>query len=218
MKPKLVIWGASGHAMVVAGIIRLRDEYELLGFVDDVNPERQGSEFCNAKILGGMDCLERFHEQGIHSLILGFGNNLARLRLSSIVVNAGYQLVSAIHPKAVVAASAVIGKGTVINAGAVIDPDVQIGENVLIGACVTVGHGCRLWNASRIGGGGNLAGRVTIGEATWVGTGVVVKDRIRIGQRTLIGAGAVVVRDIPDGVVAYGNPARVMRIATEKDY
>jgi PglD N-terminal domain len=43
MRPKIVIWGAGGHALVVADIIRLRDDYELVGFLDDVNPERAGT-------------------------------------------------------------------------------------------------------------------------------------------------------------------------------
>jgi acetyltransferase-like isoleucine patch superfamily enzyme len=56
-----------------------------------------------------------------------------------------------------------------------------------------------------------LAARVRVGELAWIGVGATVSDGRAIGKRALIGAGAVVVRDIPDDVVAYGVPARVIR-------
>jgi acetyltransferase-like isoleucine patch superfamily enzyme len=69
----------------------------------------------------------------------------------------------------------------------------------------------------RINPGANVSGNVKIGRATVIGTGAVIKDRIQIGANALIGAGATVVRDIPDNVVAFGNPARVMRMITPDD-
>lgn len=52
----------------------------------------------------------------------------------------------------------------------------------------------------------NLCGNVTVGEGTMVGVGTVVIPGIKIGKWCTIGAGSVVIRDIPDGVTAYGNP------------
>ena len=45
MKQGLVIWGASGHALVVADIIRLVNAYQIIGMIDDMNPERAGFVF-----------------------------------------------------------------------------------------------------------------------------------------------------------------------------
>lgn len=56
------------------------------------------------------------------------------------------------------------------------------------------------------------AGRpVTIGDDVWVGGGAIILPGVTIGSRTVIGAGSVVTRDIPDDVVAAGNPCRVLR-------
>ena len=56
------------------------------------------------------------------------------------------------------------------------------------------------------------AGRpVTIGEDVWVGGGAIILPGVTIGSRTVIGAGSVVTRDIPDDVIAAGNPCRVIR-------
>jgi len=56
---------------------------------------------------------------------------------------------------------------------------------------------------------------VEIGSDVWVGGGALILPGVRIGSRTVIGAGSVVTRDIPDGVLAAGNPCRVIREITE---
>jgi maltose O-acetyltransferase len=52
---------------------------------------------------------------------------------------------------------------------------------------------------------------ITIGDNVWLGGGVIVCPGVTIGDDTVVGAGAVVTRDLPAGVVAVGNPARVLR-------
>jgi maltose O-acetyltransferase len=61
--------------------------------------------------------------------------------------------------------------------------------------------------------GRELARPITIGPRAWIGAGTIVCPGVTIGADTTIGAGSVVVRDVPDGVVAAGNPCRVIRLA-----
>ena len=58
---------------------------------------------------------------------------------------------------------------------------------------------------------------VHIGKNCWLGAGVIVMPGVTIGDNTVIGAGSVVTRDIPSGVVAVGNPCRVLRRVGEHD-
>jgi len=58
---------------------------------------------------------------------------------------------------------------------------------------------------------------VVIGSDVWVGGGSIILPGVTIGSRTVIGAGSVVTKDIPDDVVAVGNPCRVLRQITEDD-
>ena len=58
---------------------------------------------------------------------------------------------------------------------------------------------------------------VTIADGVWLAAGVLVCPGVSIGENTVVGAGAVVTRSLPAGVVAYGNPARVIREITDED-
>jgi UDP-N-acetylbacillosamine N-acetyltransferase len=208
---KIVIWGASGHARVVADIIRLNREYEIVGFLDNVNPQQHLTAFCGAQILGGDDQLVQLREQGVNYLIFGFGNCEARLKLAELVKSKGFQLASAIHPSAIIASDVIIKPGTVVAAGAVINTGSLIGENVIINTSSSVDHECSIGDGAHICPGAHLAGQVRVGRGTWVGIGTTIIDHVSIGSGSLIGAGAVVVKDLPDNVVAYGNPAKVRR-------
>jgi maltose O-acetyltransferase len=59
---------------------------------------------------------------------------------------------------------------------------------------------------------------ITIGDNVWLGGGAIVCPGVSIGDDSVVGAGAVVTRDLPAGVVAYGNPARVQREIDERDH
>ena len=58
---------------------------------------------------------------------------------------------------------------------------------------------------------------VTIGDNVWIGGNTVIMPGVHIGSNTVIGAGSVVTKDIPDWVVAVGNPCRVIKQITEED-
>lgn len=59
---------------------------------------------------------------------------------------------------------------------------------------------------------------ITIGDNVWLGGGVIVCPGVTIGENTVVGAGSVVTRDLPAGVLAVGNPARVVRELTDDDF
>jgi acetyltransferase-like isoleucine patch superfamily enzyme len=58
---------------------------------------------------------------------------------------------------------------------------------------------------------------VEIGENVWICGGVTITGGVRFGSNSIIGAGSVVIRDIPDNVLAAGNPARIIREITDED-
>lgn len=58
---------------------------------------------------------------------------------------------------------------------------------------------------------------ITVGDNVWLGAGVIVNPGVTIGSNVVIGSGSVVTRDIPDNVMAVGNPCRILRDITEQD-
>ena len=94
---------------------------------------------------------------------------------------------------------------------------VEIGENVLFGPRVgiyTAGHPI---DAQIRDTGLEFGKPVKIGNSVWVGGSTVINPGVTIGNNVVIGSGSVVTKDIPDNVVAVGNPCRVLRTITDED-
>ncbi|MDB6059015.1 MAG: acyltransferase, left-handed parallel beta-helix (hexapeptide repeat) family, partial [Verrucomicrobiales bacterium] len=147
-----------------------------------------------------------------HYMIIAVGNCEVRLELAAAAQAHGFHFATAIHPSAIVASDVEIGDGTVIAAGAVVNPGAHIGAQVIVNTSATVAHECVIHDGAHIGPGARMGGNVVIGKGTWVAIGATLIDRIKVGEGVIIGAGAVVTRDITSGVVAYGVPARAIRM------
>ncbi|MBK1812180.1 sugar O-acetyltransferase [Clostridium sp. YIM B02505] len=101
---------------------------------------------------------------------------------------------------------------TILDVGKVIIGDnVQFAPNVAI---YTAGHPIHPESRNT---GYEYGISITIGNNVWLGGNVVVNPGVHIGDNVVIGAGSVVTKDIPDNVIAVGNPCRVIREITEED-
>ncbi len=89
--------------------------------------------------------------------------------------------------------------------------EVRIGDSVFIGPGVHIYAATHPADAAARCAGPELGAPVRIGNRVWIGGGAIIGPGVTIGDDSVIGAGSVVVRDVPAGVVAAGNPCRVMR-------
>jgi len=97
------------------------------------------------------------------------------------------------------------------------DGHIYVGDRVMFGPNVTVATANHPIDPDLRGRGLQYNKNVYIGENTWIGAGAVIVPGVHIGKNSVIGAGSVVTKDIPDGVVAVGNPCRVIRQVSERD-
>lgn len=88
---------------------------------------------------------------------------------------------------------------------------VTIGNDVFIGPNVSIYTACHPTDPAERNTRVEWSRPVTIGDNVWIGGSVTILPGVTIGSDTTIGAGSVVTRDIPSGVVAAGNPARVIK-------
>lgn len=194
----LVIIGASGHGKVVADIA-VQNGYRDIVFLDD----NESVHECSGYPVVGKSADAQTMEA---DFIVGIGNTKTRETIQESL--RGKNLVTLIHPSAVVADGVSIRAGTVVMAGAVINPGASIGCGCIINTCASVDHDCTVGNFVHIAVGSHLCGTVTVGDGTWIGAGATVINNISICQRAMIGAGAVVVRNIEETGTYVGVPAK----------
>ena len=212
-KEKIVIIGAGQHARVVLYNIEEQNKYEVVGFLDS-NDNRVGEFFEEKEILGNYqkENLKEFSKKiGTNKFFIGFGNMKYRKKVFDYFINNGWEAVNIIHPNTVVSKNARLGKGILVECGCLITPNPVIGDNVVVNTGSQVNHDNIIENHVYIASGVILSGGIKIAENTLLDDGVIVTLGCSVGKNSLIGAGAVVTKNIPDGVVAYGSPCKVIR-------
>lgn len=95
--------------------------------------------------------------------------------------------------------------------------EVNIGNNCLVGPRVCIYTPVHPYDAEIRAIGIEMGKPVTIGNSVWIGGNAVINPGVKIGNNVIIGSGSVVTRDIPDDVIAAGNPCRVIRPITKED-
>lgn len=188
----LYIYGNGGHAKVVADIARANG-YDNLIFLDDNSDMKFNSNLPK------------------HPIIIAIGNALIRQKLQNLVLSSEFELITLIHPTAVIGSDVTIGNGSVVMPGAIINAKSTIGNGVIINSGAIVEHDCIIGNFAHICPGVAIAGGSLVGERSWIGIGSSVIQNITIKPDITIGAGSVVVKDILEGSLAYGNPCRVVK-------
>lgn len=113
-----------------------------------------------------------------------------------------------------------VGDNFYANTGVIIldQCPVNIGDNVMLAPRVSIFCACHPIDAEIRNKLYEMGKPVTIGNDVWIGGNTVINPGVTIGSNVVIGSGSVVTHDIPDNVVAVGNPCRVLREITEKDH
>ena len=211
MTESYIIWGSSGHAMVLGDIMRSQCKPVVALFDNDTKarPAVEGVDIFYGRS-GFESWLEgQYNQQDFRFLIaIGGGRGGERLALSDYLRSCGVAPGTVISEYASVSPSASIGVGSQILNGALVAARASLGRECIVNHGAQIDHESSLGDGVHLAPGAILCGCVRVGDRAFLGAGCVVLPRLEIGDGATVGAGAVVTRNVPVGATVVGNPAR----------
>jgi sugar O-acyltransferase (sialic acid O-acetyltransferase NeuD family) len=181
---RLIILGAGGHARSIADIVLEQGEYALVGFLDDVYPDL--NSVWDIPLLGKLGAASGFRGMADCAFV-AIGNNRIRDSLFQTVREAGFELPSIVHTRAVVSPRATLGRGVAIMAGAVAGTEATLGDGVIVNAGAVVDHHAKVDDFGHLGVNAAIAGGSRLGRGAWMQAGSA------LGYGVEVAAGRVLV-------------------------
>ncbi len=209
-KDNIILIGCGEHARMVIDNIEDEGRYNIFGLVTN-NDNEMGTRIYGYDVIckdGDVENLLK-ENRDIKGYFLGVGNMKTRYNMYK-KLDKLIDAVNIIHPTAIISKHSTIGTGNIFEAFTKVANGAVIGSHIIVNSYTAINHDEIIENNVLLAGGVSLAGK-RIGENTIISDGVTVGFKKSVGRNCIIGDGAVVTKDIPDNVIAYGNPARVVR-------
>ena len=208
----IILIGGGNQAHYTIDIIEKEGKYNIVGIIDSIH--EIGSDRFGYKILGRQENVSQLIEEyNIEGGVISIGDNWSRYyvynQIKTLFPN--FQFVNAIHPSVVIGNNVKLGVGIVAMAGCIFNPKSQIGDFTFFATGAQIEYDCQIGDFASISAGSVTGGYVKLGKFSAITLGVTVVDRLEIGENTVVGSGSVVTKSLPDNVLAYGSPAKVMR-------
>tara|TARA_R110002049_G_scaffold91333_1_gene227759 strand:+ start:1832 stop:2563 length:732 start_codon:yes stop_codon:yes gene_type:complete len=209
---KIVIFGASGHGSVVLDCLLKEGSYDCIGFLDSY--KKSGSFYCGYEILGDEnDLLTIVEKYEISGIIVAIGDNWSRKcvvhKIKEVVPN--IEFISTVHPTATISREVILGKGSVVLAGVKISSHSVVGDHCILNTNSILEHNSVMHNYSSLAPMVCVGGNLHLGKFSTICIGAICIENISIGQHAVIGAGSLVLHDIPNAVLVFGRPAKIVK-------
>lgn len=161
----------------------------------------------NIKVFDELD----FHNHNYKKFFLGVYQPHHKIKLLQLLHPDQDKFINVIHQGLELSETSKLGRGVLINSKVSIAAHSCIGDFVSVNRHVSIGHHTLIEDFCSINPGTNIAGNVKIGKGSTIGMGTNILQGVKIGENSVIGAGSVVTKDIPDNVIAYGSPCKIIR-------
>jgi sugar O-acyltransferase (sialic acid O-acetyltransferase NeuD family) len=205
----LIILGAGGFAREVYDLANYcyghDPHFKVKGFLSD-GP----SEIENYGYPPVLSTVEGYEIKESDIFIPGIGNVNDRKKVVEIILKKGGVFINLIHPSAVISPSVKIGTGVAIKAFCVLASNVTIGDHSFLQSSAIFGHDVQIGNYCQINSFSFFAGCVKVNDLVTVNAGAKIVQSRLIGKGSTIGIGSIVIKDVPEGVKVFGNPARIV--------
>lgn len=210
---KVIIIGCGGHSKVIIDIILkkkliLKEKIEIIGILDDSYSKNTEKKIFGISVIGKIERINKLSKDIYY--IIGIGNNNIRKKIFEKYSDRNY--ITLIHPNSIIGTNVEVDDGTVVMGGAIINSDSRIGKHCIINTGSIVEHDNRIADYVHISPSVTLCGGVTIGELSWIGAKSVIIQGIIIEKNVMVGAGSVVIKNITDGSIIMGVPAKLKNI------
>lgn len=211
-KKNIVLIGGGNHVQYCIDIIEKEDKYNIIGIIDSI--KETGTEVYGYQVIGIQeDIQELSFRYSFERGIITVGDNWIRSKIADDVykVYPEFIFVNAIHPSVIIGNDVKLGIGIVAMAGVIFNPGSFISDHTFFATGAQIEHDCLIGKFASVSAGSILGGHVQIYSYAAICLGVTIFDRVCIGCNTVVGSGSLVTKDLPDNVLAYGNPAKVIR-------
>lgn len=209
---RIIIFGGGQHADYCIDIIERENKYKIIGIVAPDYPV--DTILYDYRVIGKQENIKQLvSEYNIRGGLVAIGDNWTRKIVAEYVLTQvpDFKFINAIHPSTEIGRKVKLGIGIVTMAGCIINPSCDIGNFCFFATGAQLDHDSIMEDYSSISAGSITGGNVKIGKYSAITLNVTILDRISIGENSVIGAGSLVLKDIPDNVLVYGNPAKVIR-------
>jgi sugar O-acyltransferase (sialic acid O-acetyltransferase NeuD family) len=206
-KKKLLIVGAGGFGReVLSYALDIPEEgrdWDVFGFLDDA-PEALANYDISVPLVGSID---GHHPQEDEVFVCAVGSPKMKQRICDKLVSQGAVFVSILHPLAYVGPRVVLGRGCIVAPHAMLTCDIVLGDFVMLNCYSGCGHDVTIDSYSTLSAHCDVTGFCRLAKGVFMGSHATIMPEKNVGEFAVIGAGAVVVRNVPNGVTVYGNPA-----------
>lgn len=217
MKEKVVIIGGKGTAVVIAEQIydahaRFGKDIEVLGFAFDDPAYKDGINDWPV-LCGTREAYSKFKDDASVKFVFAmYRSDLLkeRIALRDSLGIPPERFLSFIHPSVYVAKSAKLGLANIILANCVINNNVRIGNFTTMNSNALIGHDTVLGDNNFIAAHTCIGSGLRIGNGNFTGLNCSLRNLITVGDFNLIGMASNVVKNVSDGQVLVGNPAKAL--------
>jgi len=206
----VIVYGAGEFGSLISNIITYHSDLNIVAYGDD-NTKKIGQSIDETPVFGDEDLLKFAQENGVKYAISSIGNNKLRAEKYSFLKNKGFQMLSLVHPQALIDTKVTYGDNVIIEMGTAIHTNSSIGNDVFLGGDALIGHHNIIGNHVLVGGNVSFGGAVIVEDYVSIGVGASIKPGVRLGKGSVVGVGAAVVKDVNPGDVVVGVPAKPIK-------